>query len=566
MRMKCFVFLSVFLFVFTLLMPSFSVLITNSGSGSLSLPPLTFKSWRVGRGVLGYRLSIPEHETFITSTGTECWVEASVGYTSNIPGGGTAPINPDTVSWSFEANHGMELAEPPGTSWSGPHPRKLSGYTSFNVVARLRVPAHTNTIQYPNPNTIPAICTDVRNDDRHDRTPTHRGGTPMQMTITFTAQTTQGDTVTTSSPLNQDETDQIRQEYLDLNRQIPERGTFAPENFYDFGHYDQMIDEDLLGKHDAWVTAINEQYRQNSANLTRDQFVVTSGYRNPHHNVYHSRGLAVHGLHQYGLALDVRGMNIDGIAGNDQQKMADAARLHADPAATTTLLYSTGHVHADWRGSTWPPPNPIPPAPTFSLPAQSNDGIGGTTLTTTAMAACDIHEVSASGSHVSYTCNISPCSNFVWWGCVYAQCPETGNHGKVVCTISGCQDSTPYDPNSSSAGLHAYHSECYRYKCTGGGHSWYPSCTDTTHTNANGDSCTVAGYECVSHTPVYPAGGSTNPESVPELAEESDCPSCGGANFYDCVKCGERFDTCYSHIPNCSVESPSGDFWHSSQQ
>ena len=119
--------------------------------------------------------------------------------------------------------------------------------------------------------------------------------------------------------------------------------------------------------------------------------------------------------------------------------------------------------------------------------------------------ACGIHPTSDSGSHTSYTCNISPCSNFVWWGCVYAQCPETDNHGKVVCTISGCQDSTPYDATSSSAGLHAYCNECSQYKCTGGGHSWYPSCTDTTHTNSNGDSCTVAGYECVSHTPVYPA-------------------------------------------------------------
>ncbi len=127
------------------------------------------------------------------------------------------------------------------------------------------------------------------------------------------------------------------------------------------------------------------------------------------------------------------------------------------------------------------------------------------TTPTTAMAACNIHLASASGSHVSYTCNISPCSNFVWWGCVYAQCPETDTHGKVVCTISGCQDSTPYDPDSSSGGWHAPCNECSQYRCKGGDHSWYPSCSDTTHTNSNGDSCTVAGYECVSHTPVYPA-------------------------------------------------------------
>ena len=128
--------------------------------------------------------------------------------------------------------------------------------------------------------------------------------------------------------------------------------------------------------------------------------------------------------------------------------------------------------------------------------------------------ACNIHDTSVSGDHSStWLCNESPCSNRQVPYCL-AICPETGNHGTattpttpamVVCDIAGCQDSTPYDPTSSSAGLHAYCNECSQYKCTGGGHSWYPSCTDTTHTNSNDDSCTVAGYECVSHTPVYPA-------------------------------------------------------------
>ena len=127
--------------------------------------------------------------------------------------------------------------------------------------------------------------------------------------------------------------------------------------------------------------------------------------------------------------------------------------------------------------------------------------------------ACGIHELWQSGDHSStWICNESPCSNRQVPYC-FDECPEAGNHGTattpttpamVVCDIEGCQDSTSYNPDSSSAGLHAYCNECYQYKCTGGGHSWYPRCFDTTHTNANGDSCTVAGYECVSHTPVYP--------------------------------------------------------------
>jgi hypothetical protein len=143
------------------------------------------------------------------------------------------------------------------------------------------------------------------------------------------------------------------------------------------------------------------------------------------------------------------------------------------------------------------------------------------TTPTTAMAACNIHLASASGSHTStYLCNISPCSNRVVPYCL-ALCPETDNHGKVVCTISGCQDSTPYDPNSSSGGWHAPCNECSQYRCTGGGHSWYPRCFDTTHTNSNGDSCTAGGYECVSHTPVYPFS--------PSVSLNSQSYSAGGS-------------------------------------
>ena len=93
----------------------------------------------------------------------------------------------------------------------------------------------------------------------------------------------------------------------------------------------------------------------------------------------------------------------------------------------------------------------------------------------------------------------------------------------VVCTISGCQDSTPYDPTSSSGGWHAPCDECSQYRCTGGGHSWYPSCSDTTHTNSNGDSCTAGGYECVSHTPVYPAPAAPAAPAPPTTVTCGQC-------------------------------------------
>ena len=144
------------------------------------------------------------------------------------------------------------------------------------------------------------------------------------------------------------------------------------------------------------------------------------------------------------------------------------------------------------------------------------------------MHACNIHPASDSGSHTSYTCNISPCSGLIWWGCVYAQCPQTSNHGKVVCTIQNCQDSTPYNLNDvAAAALHAYCNECVQYKCNGSDHTVQASCSDASHVNTNGDSCTVAGYGCVSHTPVYPAAPAPAPAAPPTTA------TCNAGHSYD---------------------------------
>lgn len=372
MRLK-FYYFSIFLFLAVVAVVSFSATTYNSESGSLSPPSLTFKSWRAGRGSLN-------SSTFISSTETECWVEASVGYTGNLPRETTAPIDPSTVRWEFiEKSNGMTLAEAPGTSWSGNHPSKLSGSTAFNILAKLSLPAHDNRTYY----TVTQSCTTDAN--RQSRTAKHRGGKPLTFTIKFTANTTQGHPLEVKKKFKQDEIDQMRQEYLDLSRQIPGRGTFKNADgdfnnfgrvFYDFGHYTKMLYEGLKDKHGAWTTKINELYRRGKPAFTRADLFVTSGYRNPHHNDYHARELTrrattkKHGLHQYGLALDIRGRDIDDVAGKDPQKMIEAAKA---AAAKWWDVYDTGHVHADWRGSGWPPSNPIPLAPTFTLPTQSTD-------------------------------------------------------------------------------------------------------------------------------------------------------------------------------------------------
>jgi len=190
--------------------PVFSATSYDSGSSPEIPPTLIFTEWQVGRGVRGYSREMPVHLTFITTSETECRVFAAVGYNSNQPSN-TSPINPATVQWDFsQLSHGMTLAEPPGTSWSGSHPTKRSGYTRFNFLAILNVPRHTRS-------TRPEICNDANNYRRHLRVPLHRNNTPMAMTIRFRARTYGNHAIELSLPLVQDEIDRMRQEYLDLS-------------------------------------------------------------------------------------------------------------------------------------------------------------------------------------------------------------------------------------------------------------------------------------------------------------------------------------------------------------
>ena len=93
MRMKSFV----FLFVFAFVLPSFSATNTNSGSNSLRPPEMQFTSWQVGRSPVGTDTTSDVHKSFITTSETECWVKASVGYKGGNQPQNTAPIDPDTV-------------------------------------------------------------------------------------------------------------------------------------------------------------------------------------------------------------------------------------------------------------------------------------------------------------------------------------------------------------------------------------------------------------------------------------------------------------------------------------
>ena len=76
-------------------------------------------------------------------------------------------------------------------------------------------------------------------------------------------------------------------------------------------------------------------------------------------------------------------------------------------------------------------PNPQPGESKVYPPGYATEQVTSTpeTSESPSLAACGIHDVSASGDHAStYLCNIPPCSNRSVPSCL-ALCPETGNHG-----------------------------------------------------------------------------------------------------------------------------------------
>ena len=205
------------------------------------------------------------------------------------------------MTWTvFDGNQGIKVAT--GTTlqhnWSGSHPYRLLGDTSFNVVGTLKLAAYE-------PTTTPDLCKDVNLHRRGERTPSHRNNTKLAFKIKFRAQTRSGQTVSDVLSLKAIEEDQIRQEYVDLNRPIPSRDSFGDDDTYDFSHYTKMLNYNLDANYKKWIAEINKLKHNDVSAFTIDDFVVTSGYRNPHHNVHHAGSTATISPHMYGYALDV---------------------------------------------------------------------------------------------------------------------------------------------------------------------------------------------------------------------------------------------------------------------
>ncbi len=436
MRVRNFVFFLLFVFMF----PVFLAVTTNPGSGAGSgsmgsqpkkKPTVKFKSWKVGRSDRGTDTTSTEQKSFITSQENACNFTASVGY-DNIQGDDVSPIDPSTVTWSVgNLSHGMTLEGELQNNWSGnSHPSQLATSTSFNVVGKLSVPNHIGTSK--------SHCS----NSGGSATPTNgRADTPMAFSITFSARTEDGqDILPVTLALSQDEKDVMRQEYLDMAGsttirkgevdgnvlRVPSRSELESANGYNDGHYSYMMGKEVLpSKHESWTAAFKKHVRIEFNNTDAPDLVKTGGYRNPHHHFYHvtNGSASPRGWHQFGLALDVRGKDIDADKDKERKKgtladrkaIADAAKKYAG-ASWAKHTYSDGHVHAQWE---WEGSNKEPASTSgkFSLPPAGTTTSHSSTSATVTCAKATENSCSvlvSSASEHSVTCPRTQCGESYW--------------------------------------------------------------------------------------------------------------------------------------------------------
>lgn len=501
MRLKFFVFFLMFGIVG---FPVFSAVNTESGSSTLGKPSVKFKSWQVGRSDVGTDPTNIVHTSFITSTQEECRFTASVVYDGN-QGDNVSPIDVSTISWTVIHADPSSMALDTASvkkNWSGSkHPSKLDPSTSFNVVGTISVPAvvgsRTVTLNDGRTKQVPDYLgsTSCSHNDanRPQRVPRHRNNTKLGFTLVFSARTEDGQDIKPAElVLKADDIDQVRQEYVDYNRPIPDRtdGRWWSEDHYDFGHYKIMLNIGLGNKLLNWVAEINKLKGTDVDAFAMHDFLVTSGYRNPHHNFDHSNSTALLSSHMYGYALDVRGKsdaqgNLLDIDGDEQNTGADREVMVKAAKATGSrdpIVYSTKHVHADWAPGNWADRKKTSdPAKTFSLPPQGTDQplTAAPAPPASLTGDCGIHTISASQTANHASVNFA-CASHTYYACQTPLTSETNRHSYQTL------------PCGSHSG----------YRCTA------PSShtqTTTCPSDSDGQSCSYGSYyACSPHTHAYP--------------------------------------------------------------
>ncbi len=519
------IFLIFVVFVFFSVVPVFS---STGGSA----PKLEFTKWQAGQGQ-EYTVSNPPH-TFITDTETTCEITATVAYTSNQP----SSVYPLTgYTWQVTGSHGYTFTTQ--TEASGPVGQ--TG-TTFKLTATGTGDKHNSSSGGHRP---------MRGRDEK----------PIKFTVKFIGEygTDPNNQQEISIPVDfeQDKKDQIRQEYLDVRRlheehrsakdnntygdlRVPSRGELGKsgQRFND-GHYSYLINKNLENKILHWWQACDKVAYEdlNNDDLKNDkgnkELRLTDGYRNPHHHVYHVYAgepmseIKYWSLHQFGLALDVGAMDMDGKNGIttavDRYEMAEAAKDHAG-ANWTKHNYSDGHVHAQWGAVRNAPGGTSTSSQRSTQTSTTNTENPVTTppetVLTTVTGACGVHTIasSESGDHV--------------WGT--APCGDD-THVGYLCQIAASDHEWVYESCPSS---HAH------YECDGSDHSLQAICPST---DSNGNSCTVTSfYACAGHSHSYP----------PLLVEcgHSSCSELVSSRTLHRATCGSGSHTYWPGCPN----NPSG--------
>ena len=533
----------------------FGVLLTFSSTGT-SAPKLQFTKWQAGQGQ-EYTASNPPH-TFITDTETTCEITATVAYAASQP----SPVYPLTgYTWQVTGSHGYTFT----TQMEASGPVGQMG-TTFKLTATGTGDAHNSSTGGHRP---------MRG----------RSEKPIKFTVKFIGEygtdPNNQQEISISVDFEQDKKDQIRQEYLDVRRlhethrtadknrqygdlRIPSRGEFTKfGQRFNNGHYSYLINKSLEDKILHWWQACDKVAYEKLKNddLKNDkgnkELRLTGGYRNPHHHVYHvyagkpMASIKYWSLHQFGLALDVGAMDMNGkngITNVDRAEMRDAAEDHAG----ASYSYYAGHVHAQWGAVRNAPGGSSNPSTrsTTNPPA---------TTPTTVPGACGIHTISTSQAANHASVNFA-CGSHTYYACQTPSTSETNRHSYQTL------------PCGSHSG----------YRCTAtSSHTQTTTCPSDT----NGQSCSYGSYyACSPHTHAYPeppppsppppatvsCGRSACREAVSSTNEHrvGPCSACG-KSYWSCGQygsyhenqcrertcryggCGNKWRRCQSSTPYC---------------
>ena len=400
----------------------------------------------------------------------------------------------------------------------------------------------------------------------------------MKVKIKFIVNYSTGPIEMATKTITQDPTDQIRQEYLDMDRLVPSRLEFIDTNEYNNGHYDKMIDGGLARHRQDWVTTCNER---NGTSFTTTDFHLNSGYRNPHHNDYHAGSSATHSLHQYGVALDVQTVDVDGDGTVEQVKpsykkiMTDAERiaektraegLSADAiemglsalaaGANKTWHYTAydNHTHADWRNdyrTPWPPSINTSGQLLSEAPELPSSVVYACSFHSGAQTLSDNHEqVTPScnrSEHANYQCQLTFSDH-----ALQTSCSVTNSDGDY-CTATYfylCDSHTHEYPSSSLAacGIHPAsasgdHTSTYVCDISPCSNRVVPYClalcpetsSHGTTTITGGDEDTSGDEDALAACSVHPASASGD-HSMQASCSYADRfgDSCAITNFYAC--------------------------------